>query len=267
MVTTKERGTPVYGKYSFPGDTAEVQALKGQDYPFPTVLQQKNAFGDTVFLHYGRWPVQGLAWGNWTTDGSEKQVFRAESEKSIDLITEEGKGSISLAMVDVKTEEISSAAPMLTYSTPGVFKEIQLPSGTLKDKYTVELTAERLGSTWITATMDGYTTHLLASVTALVDIVVTQGENPVEAAVTMPKDHTRELQLTAKNKNGETLDVAWSIDSDFREALEAEIDGEGRLMLKSRDLTGEVTLRLTATYQKGEASYTGERSLTVTIVE
>ena len=267
MVTTRERGTPVYGKYSFPGDTAEVRALKGQDYPFPTVLRQENAFGDTVSLHYGRWPVQGLVWGSWTTDKDGKQVLLAESEKSIDLITEAGKGSISLAMMDVEKDEIGSAVPELTYSTTGVFQEEAPQKDSAAGRYTVGLTAERLGSTWITATMNGYTAHLLASVTARVDIVVTRGTAAVEDAVAMKKNSTLTLKLSAQDKNGKPLTVAWSVDSDFADALGVAVNANGDLTLESGELTGEVTLRLTAVYRLGGASYTGVRSLTVVIAE
>lgn len=49
------------GKYSFPGDGA---SLEGVNYPFPTVLMQKNTFGDTVNVHYGIWPKGILYWQN-----------------------------------------------------------------------------------------------------------------------------------------------------------------------------------------------------------
>ena len=51
-VTTEENGQSAHGKYSFPGSAA---ALRGQDYPFPTVLTQ-----GTACLHYGEWPSLSL---------------------------------------------------------------------------------------------------------------------------------------------------------------------------------------------------------------
>lgn len=53
-VTVTENGAPIPGKYSFPGANAEM--LDGLDFPFPTILTQKDMAGRTVNVHYGRWP-------------------------------------------------------------------------------------------------------------------------------------------------------------------------------------------------------------------
>lgn len=58
QVTTTENGQNVSGKYSFPGDRAD---LNGEDYPFPTVLQQSEGKG-YVNVHYGEWPLEGIYW-------------------------------------------------------------------------------------------------------------------------------------------------------------------------------------------------------------
>lgn len=59
-VTVTENGAPIPGKYSFPGANAEM--LDGLDFPFPTILTQKDVAGRTVNVHYGRWPTSGLYW-------------------------------------------------------------------------------------------------------------------------------------------------------------------------------------------------------------
>lgn len=59
-VTVEENGAPIPGKYSFPGANAEM--LNGLDFPFPTILTQKDVAGRTVNVHYGRWPTSGLYW-------------------------------------------------------------------------------------------------------------------------------------------------------------------------------------------------------------
>ena len=59
-VTVTENGAPIPGKYSFPGANAEM--LDGLDFPFPTILTQKDMAGRTVNVHYGRWPTSGLYW-------------------------------------------------------------------------------------------------------------------------------------------------------------------------------------------------------------
>ena len=59
-VTVTENGAPIPGKYSFPGANAEM--LDGLDFPFPTILTQRDVMGRTVSVHYGRWPMSGLYW-------------------------------------------------------------------------------------------------------------------------------------------------------------------------------------------------------------
>lgn len=59
-VTVEENGAAIHGKYSFPGANAEM--LDGLDFPFPTILTQKDVAGRTVNVHYGRWPTSGLYW-------------------------------------------------------------------------------------------------------------------------------------------------------------------------------------------------------------
>ena len=60
-VTTEDAsGTTVNGKYSFPGSSV---TLEGKNYPFPTVLRQKDLmFGNDVCVHYGEWPIDGAHW-------------------------------------------------------------------------------------------------------------------------------------------------------------------------------------------------------------
>lgn len=70
-VTTEENGAVVNGKYSFPGgDTV----LEGKNYPFPTVLTQKDG---TVNVHYGRWPKLGLY---WTVNSGTIDLFQDREE-------------------------------------------------------------------------------------------------------------------------------------------------------------------------------------------
>lgn len=64
-VTVTENSAPIPGKYSFPGAGAEM--LDGLDFPFPTILTQKDVAGRTVNVHYGRWPMSGLYWARTRT--------------------------------------------------------------------------------------------------------------------------------------------------------------------------------------------------------
>lgn len=64
-VTVTENGAPIPGKYSFPGAGAEM--LDGLDFPFPTILTQRDVMDRTVSVHYGRWPMSGLYWARTRT--------------------------------------------------------------------------------------------------------------------------------------------------------------------------------------------------------
>ena len=64
-VTVTENGAPIPGKYSFPGANADM--LDGLDFPFPTILTQRDVMGRTVSVHYGRWPMSGLYWARTRT--------------------------------------------------------------------------------------------------------------------------------------------------------------------------------------------------------
>ena len=85
QVTTTENGQNVSGKYSFPGDRAD---LNGEDYPFPTVLQQSEGKG-YVNVHYGEWPLEGIYW----------KESLASMDIYEDLVLEEGE-NCGLALKD-----------------------------------------------------------------------------------------------------------------------------------------------------------------------
>ena len=60
VTVTEGKSARIDGKYSFPGNA---KYLEGQNYPFPTVLQQPDLiFGGQVNVHYGAWPEEGVYW-------------------------------------------------------------------------------------------------------------------------------------------------------------------------------------------------------------
>ncbi len=76
-VTTVENGNGVKGKYTFPGNRKD---LEGENYPFPTILQQ-NTSGGVVNVHYGEWPLNGMYW----------EESRADMDIFEDLVTDGGE--------------------------------------------------------------------------------------------------------------------------------------------------------------------------------
>ncbi len=91
QVTTTENTASINGKYSFPG--SDIQ-LKGLDYPFPTILTQENK-GQTVNVHYGRWPKFGIYW--------------QEHQATMDLLANRG----NTAAADGVAEEVAEEAELL----------------------------------------------------------------------------------------------------------------------------------------------------------
>lgn len=184
-VTTEENGQSAHGKYSFPGSAA---ALRGQDYPFPTVLTQ-----GTACLHYGEWPSRGLYWSSGIL--------------SLDRITTPN-ATLSLHF----TQDIGAdAVPVITCSREGIVDvsvpQAQTPpAADVRHSYAVTLTGLSVGSTEVFATLGGYTARLLVSVTSTLDISVDG----------LPGDDffvgdTCNLTLTARDSRGSALDVEWAV--------------------------------------------------------
>lgn len=183
-VTTEENGQSAHGKYSFPGSAA---ALRGQDYPFPTVLTQ-----GTACLHYGEWPSRGLYWSSGVL--------------SLDRIT---TPSVTLSLhftQDIGTD----ATPTITCSRNGIVDvsvpQAQTPPTDVRHSYAVTLTGLSVGSTEVFATLGDYTARLLVSVTSTLDISVDG----------LPGDDffvgdTCNLTLTARDSLGNALDVEWAV--------------------------------------------------------
>ena len=183
-VTTEENGQAAHGKYSFPGSAA---ALRGQDYPFPTVLTQ-----GTACLHYGEWPSRGLYWSSGVL--------------SLDRIT---TPSVTLSLHFTQDTD-ADAVPVITCSRDGIVDvsvpQAQTPPADVRHSYTVTLTGLSVGSTEVFATLGGYTARLLVSVTSTLDISVDG----------LPGDDffvgdTCNLTLTARDSRGSALDVEWTV--------------------------------------------------------
>lgn len=184
-VTTEENGQSAHGKYSFPGSAA---ALRGQDYPFPTVLTQ-----GTACLHYGEWPSRGLYWSSGIL--------------SLDRITTPN-ATLSLHFTqDIGTD----AVPVITCSRNGIVAvsepKAQTPPADVRHSYAVTLTGLSVGSTEVFATLGDYTARLLVSVTSTLDISVDN----------LPGDDffvgdTATLTLSASDSKGSTLSgVKWRV--------------------------------------------------------
>lgn len=243
-VTTEENGQAAHGKYSFPGSAA---ALRGQDYPFPTVLTQ-----GTACLHYGEWPSRGLYWSSGIL--------------SLDRIT---TPSATLSLHFTQTIG-ADATPAITCSRDGIVAvsepQAQTPPADVRHSYAVTLTGLSVGSTEVFATLGDYTARLLVSVTSTLDISVDG----------LPGDDffvgdTCNLTLTARDSRGSALDVEWAVTPQLGDrVLKASVPVTKADRTASVTLTatgeGEDRTMVTATYTApGGESFTSQLPLIIPV--
>lgn len=158
-VTVTENGAPIPGKYSFPGAGAEM--LDGLDFPFPTILTQKDVAGRTVNVHYGRWPTSGLYW----------ERTRATLDLCADR-SDEGAPTLTVALYQYPAVTDDTATPeiALVNGTDGQTSDL-LSVGTPQydstaKRWTVTFTGKgRTGLVIARATLGDHTAEMTIDVT------------------------------------------------------------------------------------------------------
>ena len=283
-VTNAENDSTIHGKYSFPGgDTA----LQGQDYPFPTVLTQKNSLGETVNLHYGAWPKVGMFWSK----GIVSMDLIADYDKAT------GKSAIKLKLNLSNIPDPPAGIPTFDYSdkdstTPvvrvvnGKTTEIKTADGKLVG-FDITLEGLHSGASEVTATYGDYTARLMVTVT---DELKVQPLAPItltlKAPVTPPPDpaaptyepsEPATVTPTLVDKNGKVIAadkdaLKWFIGEG--DLVEWKANADGSLKLNddgSFTLTGikpgTAELPVTATYTLNGMEYTAATLLRVTVTQ
>ena len=249
-VTNMENGSTIHGKYSFPGSDA---ALQGQDYPFPTVLTQKNSLGETVNLHYGAWPKEGMFW--------------SEGIVSMDLIADYVPPSgatkeLELNLINVP-EGTGTKTLEFTYSPEGVVtaSAARIETGDHVGDFAVTLKGEGTGATEVIAKYGDYTARLMVTVTA--DLKVNLGAESVD----LNAGETKPIQLTAADKKDQAHTATWTVTSgntDVATVIEQPTDGK---ITVTGVAPGETLLRITATCTVGGKNYTATAILPVSVKE
>lgn len=247
-VTTEENGQPAHGKYSFPGSA---DALRGQDYPFPTVLTQSTQYGE-AHLHYGEWPSRGLYWSSGIL--------------SLDRIT---TPSTTLSLHFTQDTD-ADAVPVITCSRGGIVAvsepQAETPPADVRHSYAVKLTGLSVGSTEVFATLGDYTARLLVSVTSTLDISV-DGLPGDDFFVGDPC----KLTLTARDSRGSALDVKWTVTPQYGDKVltaDVPVTNADRTASVTLTATGEGEDRplVTATYTApGGESFTSQLPLVLPV--
>ena len=251
-VTNVENSSTIHGKYSFPGSDA---ALQGQDYPFPTVLTQKNSLGETVNLHYGAWPKVGMLW--------------SEGIVSLDLIADYDESTpgavkeLELNLTNVSNKDALTGTPTFTYSPEGVVtaSAARIETGDHVGDFAVTLKGEGTGAAEVTAKYGDYTARLMVTVTA--DLKVDLKKESVDLNV----GSTDTIRLTAVDKNGKEPPTAtWTVTSDDPAVAEVTGPADGQITVTGVT-AGETQLRITATCTVGGKNYTATAILPVSVKE
>ena len=207
-VTVTENGAPIPGKYSFPGANAEM--LDGLDFPFPTILTQKDVAGRTVNVHYGRWPTSGLYWERTRT--------------TLDLCADrsgEGAPTLTVALYQYPAVAEATDTPeiALVNDTDGQTSDL-LSVGTPQydstaKRWTVTFTGTgRTGLVIARATLGGHTAEMTIDVTQTLLLTSDKAASGVSVRYG-GESETVQLTLTdAKNKpiaakQGESL--TWEV--------------------------------------------------------
>ena len=247
-VTNMENGSTIHGKYSFPGSDA---ALQGQDYPFPTVLTQKNSLGETVNLHYGAWPKEGMFW--------------SEGIVSLDLIADyvPPSGATKELKLNLFNVPEGTGTPTFEYSPKGVVtaSATRIETGDHVGDFAVMLKGEGIGAAEVIAKYGDYTARLMVTVTA--DLKVDLEPESVELNAGSEKF----VQLKAVDKKNQAHIATWTVTSgntDVATVIEQPTDGK---ITVTGVTAGETQLRITATCKVGGKAYTATAILPVSVKE
>lgn len=207
-VTVTENGAPISGKYSFPGAGAEM--LDGLDFPFPTILTQRDVMGRTVSVHYGRWPMSGLYW--------------ARTQATLDLCadrTGEGAPTLTVKLYPKPDGTTLNGTPTLTLvnDTDGQVSDLLDCTAPVYNSaercWEVTFTGkDRMGLAIARAALGGYTAELTIHVTQTLRLTSDKASSGVTVTYGGAEQTVQLLLTDAKNdpivvKSGERL--VWEV--------------------------------------------------------
>lgn len=207
-VTVTENGAAISGKYSFPGAGAEM--LDGLDFPFPTILTQRDVMGRTVSVHYGRWPMSGLYW--------------ARTQATLDLCadrTGEGAPTLTVKLYPKPDGTTLNGTPTLTLvnDTDGQISDLLDCTAPVYNSaercWEVTFTGKgRMGLAIARATLGEYTAELTIHVTQTLRLTSDKASSGVTVTYGGAEQTVQLLLTDAKNdpivvKSGERL--VWEV--------------------------------------------------------
>ena len=254
-VTTTQGTANIDGKYSFPGNNP---ALDGLNYPFPTIITQKDLVFSTntkdvyVNVHYGSWPLKGLY---FASARDTIDIFADRQDPSDTYATKEiilkNVESDSLGESDFVFESANADIAQIV----GITKQ-QQSNGNYD--YTITIRALNVGTEKITVTdLSGDTATLTLEVTANLNVTT----DPTDIAQGV--DESTDLTLYAKAAyanalSGEITDysknVSWSLsvqDSDYAEVTTVSAGHNVSTVTSLESKRTQIIVSATATYGDG----------------
>lgn len=248
-VTTTEGGSAsIDGKYSFPGNHAE---LDGLNYPFPTIITQKDlVFNRTVNVHYGPWPLDGIYWESARTSMdvfADRKPDEADAIHTEHLLNAESGSNLTKNSFNMENGDIVE-----------VLSVEKVVDGDGTYAYNVSFKALKTGTETITVTDNGHTATLILEVTANLNVTT----DPAEIAQSNGETHS--LTLSAKSSRTDDNDysdkVIWKVlpqDDDYAEATSVP---EGSHVSNITSLeSGRTQLIITATATYNGVEYTASQ--------
>ena len=260
-VSVEENNASIHGKYSFPGSVSE---LRGQDYPFPTVLTQTDIFGATVHLHYGRWPKVGMFWkdGITTLDLIADYVQTADKSQIETQLVLNNTG-LTLDANDVENVTFTYGNGATESDVASARVESVVSETT--PAFNVVLEGKAPGAVEVTATFTKdnktYTARLTLTVTAELNVTLTP------AIVDEYVGDETKVTLQALNSRNEpvTSNIVWALVSDDEKIATASSVVAGSTTKITGVSEGETSIHVTATVTLGGKTYTGTNVLGVTV--
>ena len=260
-VSVEENNASIHGKYSFPGSDSE---LRGQDYPFPTVLTQTDIFGATVHLHYGRWPKVGMFW----KDGITTLDLIADYDKAADKSQIETQLVLNNTGLTLDDGDIKNVT--FTYGNGATESDVasasvkSVVSGTTP-AFNVVLEGKAPGAVEVTATFTKngktYTARLTLTVTAELNVTLT----PAIVDEYVGDETAVTLQALNSRNEAVTRNIVWALVSDDEKIATASSVGADSTTKITGVSEGETSIHVTATVTLGGKTYTGTNVLGVTV--
>lgn len=270
-VTITEQGQNIDGKYSFPGNDT---ALQGLNYPFPTVLTQTDIFGNTVNLHYGRWPRIGLLWEENSRKLDLLADIKTKAEDSTLNDNEDGKALLQTHLLVASSDVNTSAEPPeiklydenrneLTNDKAAAIVS-RIVYNDANKCYDVTFIGQNVGTVVAEAKLGNYIARLTIEVTASLKLEASSTNISVYSGdtdtITLTVKDANDKQLLAETEKTLRWEIAVDNNGVQQDVIECskddiKLNADGTFSLPLTGFAaGEATVSITCTYPYGAAT-------------